>query len=86
MQHTHNTRGRGSVAQTNPSPTIDGSDAPKSSQRNHAPDKTVTENTIVNKKSSHANTDDSVELDFSIVEDLKRTQTSISLFELAKIA
>ena len=73
VQHTHNTRSRGSVAQTNPSPTIDTNNAAESSQRNHEHDKTVTANKIVNKKSSHANTDDSVELDFSIVEDLKIT-------------
>ena len=70
----------------NPSPTIDAKDAPESSQRNNVPDKTVAANKNVNKKSSPINTDDSLELEFSIVDDLKRTRASISLFELAKIA
>ena len=70
----------------NPSPTIDASNAPESSQRNNAPDKTVVANKIVNKNSSPVNIDDNVELDFSIVEYLKRTRASISLFELANIA
>ena len=70
----------------NPSPTIDASDAPKSSQRNNAPDKTIATNNIVNKKRSLVNMDDSLELDFRIVEDLKRAWASISLFELSKIA
>ena len=86
VQHTHNTRSKGSVAQTNPSPTINANDAPKSSQRNNAPDKIVTTNKFVNKKSSPVNTNNSLKLDFSIVEDLKRTRASIPLFELAKIA
>ena len=30
VQHTHNTKSRGSVPQTNPSPTIDTSNAPES--------------------------------------------------------
>lgn len=86
MQHTHNTRSRGSVDQTNPSPTIDANNAPECSQRNNAVDKTAATNQIVNKKSSPVNTGDNVELDFSIAEDLKRTRASISLFELSKIA
>ena len=85
MQHTHNTKSRGSISTTNPSPTIDTSNR-ESSQRNNVPDKTVAATKTVNKKSSPVNIDDNVELGFSIIDDLKRTQASISLFELAKIA
>ena len=85
-QHTHKTGSKGSVAQTNPSVRINTSDALESSQRNNAPDKTVATNKIVNKKSSPINKDDSLELVLSILEDLERTQASISLFELGKIA
>ena len=48
-------------------------------------DKAVMTNVVVNKNHSPVNTTANVELDFSIVEELKRTQASISLFELAKI-
>lgn len=72
-QHTHNTRSRGLVAQTNPSTTSNASDTLECSQRKNAPDKAVTTNTIVNKKNSLVDTNASLELDFSIVEDIKRT-------------
>ena len=70
-QHTHNTRGRGSVPQTNPSTTTNASGTPKCSQRKNAPNKAVTTNITVNKKNSPVDTNVSLELDFSIVEDLK---------------
>ena len=49
-------------------------------------DKVVTTNTTINKNPLHVNTISTVELDFSIVEEIKRTWASISLFELGKIA
>lgn len=48
-------------------------------------DKAVTTNVDVNKNHSHVNTTANVELDSSILEELKRTRASILLFELAKI-
>ena len=72
-QHTHNTRSRGSVAQINPPITTNANDTPKCSQRKNMPDKAVTTNITVNKRNSPVDTDVSLELDFSIVKDLKRT-------------
>lgn len=87
-QLTHNTRSKGPVAQTNPSPYImnNTNDTPKGLRRKNMPDKEVTTNTTINKKNPPVNTTTSIELDFSIVEDLKRTRARISLFKLAKIA
>ena len=75
------------MAQTNPSPSVtkNTNNTPEGSQRKNAPNKSVTTHTIINKKNPAINTTASIELDFSIVEDLKRTRASISLFKLAKI-
>ena len=59
------------MAQTNPSTTNNSSDSPECSQRKNTPDKEVTTNITVNKKNSLVDTNVSLELDFSIVEDLK---------------
>lgn len=49
-------------------------------------DKAMTIDPIVNKTDSHENKSINVELDFSMVDELKWTWANISLFKLAKIA
>ena len=61
------------MAQTNPSTTTYASNTLDCSQRKNAPNKELIANTTVNKKNSPVDTYASLELDFSIVEYLKRT-------------
>ena len=70
----------------NPSPLTSGSAPLGSSSKEIVAEKATTTDPIVNKTNSHVNKPASVELEFSIVDELKQTQASISLFELAKIA
>lgn len=70
----------------NLSPSTSGSACLGCSSKKIVAEKAMTTDTIVNKSDSHVNKPASLVLDFSIVDELKWTQSSISLFELAKIA
>lgn len=71
---------------SNPSVSNSGSAPSGNAQKKVVVERAATTEITVNKNGSHVNKPASVELDFNIVDELKRTQGSISLFELAKIA
>lgn len=48
--------------------------------------KTTASDPTISKTDPHVNKSITVDLNFSIIDELKKTQASISLFELAKIA
>ena len=64
----------------NPSPSTSGSALLGSPSKKTMEEKAMKTNTIVNKTNSHVNKPASVELDFIIVDELKWTRGSISLF------
>lgn len=70
-QHTHHTRSKGSMTQSNPYVSNNDCNTPENSQKKTMTDKAVTIDIIVNKNHSPINTTTNVEIDFSIVEELK---------------
>ena len=70
----------------NPSPLTNVSVPLVNPSKKTMADKSTTTDPIINKIDSHENKSINLELDFSIVDELKWTRASISLFELAKIA
>lgn len=71
---------------SNPSPSTSGSASSGNMSKKIVAEKATTTNITVHKNDSHVNKPTGVELDFSIVDELKWTRASISLFELEKIA
>lgn len=79
-------RSRGSVTQSNPSVSNSGSTTSGNTQKKTATYKVVTIDITISKNNPPVNKTTNTELDFNIVDELKRTRASISLFKLAKIA
>jgi hypothetical protein len=84
-QHTHHTRSRGLVTQPNPFVSNSRSTASGNTQKKIVADEEVTTDITISKNNPPVNKTTNVELDFSIVEELKRTRSNISLLGLAKI-
>ena len=78
-------RSKGPVNSHDHSPSTSGSVPLVNSSKKTVVDKATTIDPIVNKTDSHVNKPINVDLDFSIVDELKQTRSNVSLFELAKI-
>jgi hypothetical protein len=84
-QHSYNTGSKGPIALPNSSPPTSISVPKTNSPKKIVISKTIASDPTISKIDPLVNKSITIDLDFSIVNELKRTRASISLFELGKI-